>query len=69
VICSGITVGISTNCAIFCNGWDLKRIAGSHHFFRRSGSRDVINLQPRGGQAKLYQVRQAREVLKASGLL
>ncbi|MCW5551560.1 MAG: type II toxin-antitoxin system HicA family toxin [Verrucomicrobiae bacterium] len=45
------------------------RIAGSHHFFRKAGVRDVINLQPRAGEAKPYQVRQARDVLKANGML
>jgi predicted RNA binding protein YcfA (HicA-like mRNA interferase family) len=64
------------------NGWDFDelchllqrlgfemRIAGSHHFFRKTDVSEVINLQPHGGQAKPYQVRQAREVLKANGLL
>jgi hypothetical protein len=45
------------------------RISGSHHFFRRAGMRDIINLQPRNGRAKDYQVRQARKVLQANGLL
>ena len=45
------------------------RISGSHHFFRRAGMRDIINLQPRNGRAKPYQVRQARKVLQANGLL
>ena len=45
------------------------RIHGSHHFFRWPGSARVINLQPCGGQAKPYQVRQARRVLTELGLL
>jgi len=45
------------------------RIHGSHHFFRRPGDARVINLQPRGGQAKPYQVRQVRRVLTELGLL
>ena len=46
------------------------RVSGSHHFFRREGLADVINLQPAsGGKAKGYQVRQARNVLQANGLL
>ena len=45
------------------------RIGGSHHFFRKVGVRDVINLQPIGGQAKGYQVRQVRKVLQSNGLL
>jgi hypothetical protein len=45
------------------------RISGSHHFFRQAGLRDVINLQPLGGRAKPYQVRQVRKVLQSNGLL
>jgi len=45
------------------------RIAGSHHFFRKPGLRDAINLQPHGGKAKVYQVHQARKVLQSNQLL
>jgi hypothetical protein len=45
------------------------RVSGSHHFFAQRGLRDKINLQPRGGDAKPYQVRQVRETLQANGLL
>lgn len=45
------------------------RITGSHHFFAKPGLRDKINLQPRGGDVKAYQVRQVRETLQANGLL
>ena len=45
------------------------RISGSHHFFRRAGMQDIINLQPQAGRAKPYQVRQARKVLQANGFL
>jgi hypothetical protein len=45
------------------------RIHGSHHFFRRPGVSGAINLQPHGGQAKPYQVRQVRRVLNEQGRL
>jgi hypothetical protein len=45
------------------------RVNGSHHFFSKGGLRDKINLQPRNGRAKPYQVRQARSVLQANHLL
>jgi len=45
------------------------RIAGSHHFFRRAGVAEAINLQPSGGKAKSYQVRQARKVLQKNQLI
>jgi predicted RNA binding protein YcfA (HicA-like mRNA interferase family) len=45
------------------------RVSGSHHFFRRPGMLDVINLQPQSGRAKPYQVRQIRKTLEANGML
>lgn len=49
-------------------GWEM-RIRGSHHFFRKTGVRDIINLQPAGAKAKSYQVRQFRNVLQSLGVL
>lgn len=40
-----------------------ERRRGSHHIFTRDGIPEILNLQPRGGQAKPYQVRQARDVI------
>jgi hypothetical protein len=40
-----------------------KRVRGSHHIFQKAGY-DPINLQPVGGMAKSYQVRQVRRVLQ-----
>ena len=40
-----------------------ERIRGSHHLYRKTGIRDMINLQKQGSQAKPYQVRQVRAVL------
>jgi hypothetical protein len=37
-----------------------ERIRGSHHIFTRDGVAGILNLQPRGGQAKPYQVKQVR---------
>jgi predicted RNA binding protein YcfA (HicA-like mRNA interferase family) len=49
-------------------GWEM-RVRGSHHFFRKPGVRDIINLQPVGSKAKSYQVRQVRSVLQSLGVL
>jgi predicted RNA binding protein YcfA (HicA-like mRNA interferase family) len=49
-------------------GWEM-RVRGSHHFFRKTGVRAIINLQPAGSKAKSYQVRQVRNVLQSMGLL
>jgi hypothetical protein len=40
-----------------------ERIRGSHHVFRRQAVRELINLQREGSNAKVYQVRQVRQVL------
>ncbi|MBL9186786.1 MAG: type II toxin-antitoxin system HicA family toxin [Opitutaceae bacterium] len=39
------------------------RIKGSHHIFHQSGIEEILNLQPKGSQAKSYQVRQVRNVV------
>ena len=43
-------------------GFD-ERIKGSHHIFTREGIPEILNLQPKGTQAKAYQVRQVRDVI------
>jgi hypothetical protein len=43
-------------------GFD-ERIRGSHHIFRKSGVQEMINLQRDGSKAKVYQVRQVRNVI------
>ena len=40
-----------------------ERIRGSHHIFRKQGVRELINLQQEGSKAKVYQVRQVRQVI------
>lgn len=41
-----------------------ERTRGSHHLFSRPGVREMINLQREGNQAKVYQVRQVRKILR-----
>jgi predicted RNA binding protein YcfA (HicA-like mRNA interferase family) len=40
-----------------------ERIRGSHHMFRKSGVEEKINLQREGSKAKVYQIRQVRNIL------
>jgi predicted RNA binding protein YcfA (HicA-like mRNA interferase family) len=40
-----------------------ERVRGSHHIFTKDGIQEILNLQPRGRQAKPYQVRQVRGVI------
>ncbi len=39
-------------------GFVLRRVSGSHHILLHPAVPDGLNLQPDGGKAKLYQVRQ-----------
>ena len=39
------------------------RVRGSHHIFACDGVEEILNLQPRGTNAKNYQVKQVRNVI------
>jgi predicted RNA binding protein YcfA (HicA-like mRNA interferase family) len=41
-----------------------ERIRGSHHIFSRADIDEIINLQPKNGKAKVYQVRQVRALIR-----
>ena len=43
-------------------GFD-ERIRGSHHIFSKDGIEEILNLQPKQGKAKVYQVKQVRDVI------
>ncbi len=40
-----------------------ERIRGSHHIWYREGMEEILNLQPKKGKAKPYQVKQVRQVI------
>jgi hypothetical protein len=40
-----------------------ERIRGSHHIFTRRGVVEILNLRPKAGKAKPYQVKQVRQVI------
>src|SRR5437899_1720813 len=46
----------------------VERVRGDHHILTRDGVPEILNLQPRGSQAKAYQVKQVRGVIVAHGL-
>jgi hypothetical protein len=39
------------------------RVRGSHHIFFKEGVEEILNLQPRGADAKPYQVKQVRNAI------
>ena len=43
-------------------GFD-ERVRGDHHIFTRDDIDDILNLQPRGSQAKPYQVKQVSRIM------
>ena len=40
-----------------------RRVKGSHHIFSRADVEEILNLQPRGPNAKPYQAKQVRDVI------
>ncbi|MBD2426049.1 type II toxin-antitoxin system HicA family toxin [Phormidium sp. FACHB-1136] len=43
-------------------GFD-ERIRGSHHIFSKDDIEEILNLQPKQGKAKAYQVKQVRNLI------
>lgn len=41
----------------------VERVKGSHHVFTKPGVQEILNLQPKSGKAKAYQVKQVRNVI------
>lgn len=39
------------------------RIRGDHHIFTMDGVQEILNLQPKNGKSKPYQVKQVRDVI------
>ena len=40
-----------------------ERIRGDHYIFSKEGVAEIVNLQPKGRQAKPYQVKQIRRIV------
>jgi hypothetical protein len=60
---SDATIPFSQLCDLLVRlGFDV-RVRGSHHIFTREGIEEILNLQPKGGNAKPYQVKQVRQVV------
>lgn len=38
-------------------------IKGDHHIFTKDGVEEIINIQPKAGKAKAYQVKQVRNII------
>jgi virulence-associated protein VapD len=40
-----------------------ERVRGDHYIFTKDGVEEILNLQPKGAQAKPYQVKQVRGII------
>ena len=40
-----------------------ERIKGSHHILSKEGIENILNIQPKSGKAKPYQVKQVRNII------
>jgi len=60
---SDANVSFETLCALLKRlGFD-ERIKGDHHIFTKDGVEEILNLQPKDGKGKPYQVKQVRDVI------
>lgn len=50
--------------AVEAAGFILDHVTGDHHIYIKDGIPEIINLQPgKSGNAKPYQIKQAREII------
>ena len=61
-------IGFDDICSLLRHLGFAERIRGSHHIFTHDRVGEILNLQPKAGKAKPYQVRQVRSVIVAYGL-
>ncbi|MBI5759442.1 MAG: type II toxin-antitoxin system HicA family toxin [Planctomycetales bacterium] len=65
---SDANIGFIDLCAVLSHLGFAERVRGGHHIFTRDGVAEILNLQPRGNNAKAYQVKQVRQVIVTYGL-
>ena len=41
----------------------IERIKGDHHIFTREDIEEILNIQPKEGKGKPYQVKQVRDII------
>ena len=60
---SDANVPFETLCTLLKRlGFD-SHIKGDHHIFTKDGVEEIINLQPKNGKGKPYQIKQVRDVI------
>jgi len=56
-------------CSMLSHYGFIERIKGDHHIFTHEQLAEILNLQPKNGKAKPYQVKQIRNLLASSRLI
>ncbi len=65
---SDANIAFNDLCSLLKHVGFAERVRGSHHIFTREDVVEILNLQPLGGKAKAYQVKQVREVIIEYGI-
>ena len=65
---SDANVSFSELCQLMKHLGFNERVKGDHHIFSQPGIEEILNLQPRGSDAKPYQVKQVRDIVLKFGL-
>ncbi len=60
---SDANVPFETLCALLRKLGFHERIKGDHHIFTKDGVEEILNLQPKDGKGKPYQIKQVRDVI------
>lgn len=60
---SDANVSFETLCALLKRLGFNERIKGDHHIFTKEDVEEILNLQPKSGKGKPYQVKQVRDVI------
>ncbi|GBE16847.1 hypothetical protein BMS3Abin15_00671 [bacterium BMS3Abin15] len=60
---SDANIAFSDLCGLLGRLGFAERVRGSHHMFRKAGIEEKINLQKDDNKAKIYQVRQIRNIV------
>jgi virulence-associated protein VapD len=60
---SDANIAFNDLCLVLHHLGFAERIRGSHYIFTRSDVEEILNLQPKGGKAKAYQVKQVRNII------
>jgi predicted RNA binding protein YcfA (HicA-like mRNA interferase family) len=64
---SDANISFADLCSLLGSLGFVERIKGSHHIFTHDDVEEILNLQPKKGKAKAYQVAQVRDVIITYG--